>query len=368
MKKMILEFITLLIAISLLCSPAPTENSSESNPIRLSLEKADRDSAVFSGKPIRAIVDTDDSTFFSDFAWHTGMGKLIIPQGMVSRYAKRFEVDLYWVNYPSRKDIQTSSYFDTVYISIGGGLRESNKVWVKVTNLPVIIDSIMIEDKVFSGSDKTVRYQINNSGNEISVQFFARDLDGKVPDLTFSGNIGKITQSIVNPMLMTYNIPSGAFCDTIHFLVFDHQGSSEYRDVYISSFAKNLPPVIDSIVVEDTTLKGASNYRLFFSLIDTLKVQAYAHDPEENELNYSWSAGFSNMYKVDTLSDDQMSYICTTGDCKQIQTDTSILIDTLKLLVRDNYGDSLNVNIELFKGPQQKRDVKTSDSIFIKPK
>lgn len=371
MKKTILGFLALFVVLTLLCSPSPTENNTDSNLIRLSLERVGRDSAVYSGKPIHAIVETDDSTIFSDFAWHTGMGKLIIPQGMVNRYAKKFELDLYWVNYPSRKDVQTNSYFDTVFITIGGGLRESNKVRVKVTNLPVIIDSIMIGNKVFNGNEKTLRYQIKGSDTEISVQFFARDLDGKIPDMTFSGNTGKIMQSSVNPMQMTYNISSGIINDTIHFLVFDHQGSSEYRDICISRYAKNLPPVVDSIVLGDTTLKGASHYRSGFSIIDTLKVKACAHDPEGDDIIFSWSTNINNWIKNDTSAGDQISYICTTGVCKETQQDTSILIDTLKLVVKDNHNDSSVVNIELFKGDinhqQQSRDIQTNDSIFINP-
>lgn len=315
MIKMVFEIFALFIVVNLLCSPAPTEVSSDSeSSIRLSLEKVERDSAVFSGKPILAIVETDDSTVFSDFAWHTGMGKLIIPQGMVKKNAKRFEVNLYWINYPSRKDNLTNSYFDTVYITIGGGLRESNKVRVKVTNLPVIIDSIMIEDNVFNGSDKHIRYQTRDDETELSVQFFARDLDGKVPDLTFSGNKGKIMQSNVNPMQMTYNMALGVIIDTIHFLIFDHQGSSEYRDVFISSYVKNIPPVVDSIVLGDTTLKGDRHYVFSFSKMDTLKVKAHAYDPEGDELTYFWSSTGHNLIKIDDDTGEEMSYVCTTGD------------------------------------------------------
>lgn len=374
MKKTILELLALFIVVNLLCSsePAPTEVSSGSrSTIRLSLEKVERDSAVFSGKPILAIVETDDSTTFSDFAWHTGMGKFMIPQGMVNKYAKRFEVDLYWLNYPSRKDIQTSSYFDTVYITIGGGLRESNKVRVKVTNLPVIIDSIRIEDKVYNGSDNYIRHKIKDDKTETFVQFFARDLDGKNPDLTFSGNKGKIIQSSANPMLMTHNMALDDIIDTIHFLIFDHNGSSEYRDVYICRYDKNIPPVVDSIVLGDTTLTGDSNYISGFSGMDTLKVKAYAHDPEGDELLYFWNSTVLNLIEKDEATDEQISYICTTGVCKDTLKETTILIDTLKLVVKDIHNDSSVVNIELIKGEikkDQTRDVQTDDSINIRPR
>ncbi len=370
MKKSILELLTIFIFVIMHCSHAPTEVRSDSgSPIRLSLEKVERDSAVFSGKPILAIVETNDSTIFSDFAWHTGMGKLIIPQGMVHKYAKRFEIELYWVNYPSRKDIQTNSYFDTVYITIGGGLRESNKVRVKVTNLPVIIDSILIGDKVFNGSDKNIRYQIKDDKTELSIQFFARDLDGKNPDLTFSGNKGKVMQSNVNPMLMTYNMPSGEIVDTIHFLIFDHQGSSEYRDVCIGVYSYNFSPVVDSIVLGDTTLKSNGQYRCYSSFPDTLEVKVYAHDPEGDNLSYFWSSTIDNKINVDGSADDQIYYICTKGVCQEIVKDTALLIDTLKLVVKDTNNDSSVVNIELFKGSinnkNQSRDTLSNDSIIV---
>lgn len=354
MKKTTLEFLVLLVAMTLFCSHAPTENNSDPNLIRLSLEKEDRDSAVFSGKPIPAIVETEDSTIFSDFAWHTGMGKLIIPQGMVNRFAKRFEVELYWINYPSRKDIQTNSYFDTIFITIGGGLKESNKVIVKVTNLPVIIDSIMIGERVFKGNETDIRYPVKGTGTEIPVQFFARDLDGKNPDLAFSGNNGKIIQSGVNPMQMTY-VPlgimndTGIINDTIHFMVFDHQGSSEYCDIRIRCYSVSLPPVVDSIVLGDTTLKGANHYRIGFPFIDTIRIKAYAHDPEGDDLYFGWSENIGYWIKNDLLV-NQVTYICTTGICKENIDSNAIFIDTLKLVVKDYLNDSSVVNIELFKG------------------
>lgn len=368
MKKTNFQIIALLVTIAIFCSPLPTENTSGLNSIRLSLEKVERDSAVYSGKPIHTIVETADSTYFSDFAWHTGMGKLIIPEGMVNRYAKRFEVDLYWKNYPSRKDIQSNSYFDTVFITIGGRLKESNKVSVRVTNLPVIIDSILIGDSVFNGVENFLRYQIRSKNADIPLQFYARDLDGKMPDLTFSGNTGRIQLSNTNNLLMTYTLPSGYFNDTIHFLIFDHQGSSEYRDINLKRYAANLPPVVDSIVFEDTTLKGANLYQVGFPSFDTLRIKAYAHDPEGTDISCTWKAYVSNRIRNDVLLSNQISYVCTTGLCKNVHTDTTILIDTLKLVVRDNHNDSTVVKIELVKGainyPPVINAIYIEDSIF----
>lgn len=372
MKKSFFPNFTVLIFISLFCSPLPTENTLNSNSIRLSLEKVLRDSAVYSGKPILAIIESSDSTVFSDLAWHTGMGKLIIPEKMINRYSKKFEVYLYWKNYPSKKDIETNSYYDTVFVTVGGNLKESNKVRVEVTNLPVIIDSVLIGDTVFNGMDTCYKYQVKNKFTDLPVRFYARDLDGKIPDITFSGNRSPIMQSSTIPLQMTYTVPAGNFNDTIHFLVFDHLGGSEYRDVNIKRYAVNLPPVIDSIVCEDTTLKGSSLYHVGFATIDTLSIKAYVHDPEGTDVKCTWKAYARYRVEKDDLNNNNnIGYVCTTSVCREIHKDTTIILDTLKLVAKDAQNDSTEVKIVLIKGklnyPPTVKSIQVKDSVFTNP-
>lgn len=371
MKKQTFKLFVVLAFIALFCAPLPTDNEAGKHTIRLSLEKIERDSAVFSGEPIRAIVETGESTYFSTFAWHTGMGKLIIPEQMINKYAKQFEVYLYWKNYPSRKDVALNSYYDTVFITVGGNLKESNKTRVRVTNLPVTVDSVLIGDTVFNGEQKIWKYMVRDKNSEVPIRFYARDLDGKIPDITYSGNKGTILQSSANLLQMTYMVPTGNFNDTIHYLIFDHLGGNEYRDLNIKRYAANLPPVIDSIVFEDTILKGSNLYHIGFPSIDTLKLQAYVHDPEGTDVSCTWKAYASSRIKSDLVRDNKIMYVCTTGVCRQVHKDTTILIDTIKIVVKDVNNDSAVVKIEVVKGdinyPPYFEKILINDSIFAAP-
>ena len=89
--------------------------------------------------------------------------------------------------------------------------------------------------------------------------------------------------------------------------------------------------------------------------MDTLKVKAHAYDPEGDELTYFWSSTGHNLIKIDDDTGEEMSYVCTTGDCQDTLKETTVVIDTLKLVVKDIYNDSSVVNIELIKGKIIKR-------------
>lgn len=371
MKKKVFHIYGLLVLVVIFCAPLPTDNEVEKHTMRLSLEKTDRDSAVFSGEPIHAIVETGDSTLFSSLAWHTGMGRITIPIDMINKYDKQFDVYLYWRSYPAKKDLETKTYYDTVFVSIGGSLRESNKTVVKVTNLPVIVDSILVADTIMSGEDKFWKYQIYDSSKTVKILFYARDFDGKIPDITYSGNKGKIIQSTVNPLQMTYEVSSGRTNDTIHFLVFDHMGAKLYYDLNIKPYKPNSPPVIDSIEFQDTILKGANLYHVGFASFDTLKIVAYIHDPEGTDVNCKWKAYASTRIQENDLFNNEINYVCTSGVCKQVHKDTSILVDTIKLVVTDENGDSSVAKIEIVKGninyPPFIEEITINDSLFEKP-
>ena len=368
------QCITGIMLFSLLwafCAPLPTEINSQQHTIKLSLEQQGRDYAEFSGEPITAIVELSDSVLFNTITWRTGMGNYTIPENTVGSKATTFKVNLFWRTYPLRKDTSDNCFYDTIYVSTGGNLNFSNQVRVKVSNLPVVVDSATVGSTTFSGRDLVWSEQIDASVSSIPIRIYARDLDGKVVQLSYSGNKGTIMQSTSNQLQLTYETPGTEFKDSISFIIYDRSRGQEIRTLILWRLLPNVPPVIDSMHVADTSMSGMSSiYRVAFRCIDTLRFRAFAHDPNGTVTRYTWKAGVNSRLKQDSTAKNTAIYICTTRVCLDSNSTDVMVIDTIFLTVFDNRGDSTMKKIEINRGtikhpPQIKSMYINSQSISL---
>lgn len=331
-------------------NPANIDETKE-QPIQFSLEVSGRDTASFSGQPVKALIVLKDNINFSELAWNTGEGSISVPDSIIGKTAKSFEVDLIWKSYPAKMDLQDKCFYDTVFVSIGGGYQTSNKVQVKVTNLPVVLDSIRIGDTFYNEIKKVCRYRLDESSEDISLQFFARDLDEKIPDITFAGNFKGVIEQLnpQSPLELLYSVPADEFDDTITFLIYDHEGSQVYRSVILFR-DYNKPPVIDSISVQNQILKGSKSiYNVALPAFTQLDLQAFAHDFNGTVSRFSWKAIRPGSLKWDSIQTDRAQYFCQTCGQDTLR-DTAVMIDTVTLTAFDNRGDSTFCRMEILKG------------------
>ncbi len=343
-------------ACLLLCAPFPTDPlDEESTVFRLSLEEIGRKSAEFSGAPIEAIIELDRDTSFGSIYWHTGQGDPPrCADTAFNKPSKRFTAVLFWTKYPLVKDSSDNCYYDTIWASMGGGVKKSNKVRVKVTNLPVFIDSCRFDSSLFRGNDTLWLCSLSaRLKDSYQLNVYARDLDNKTVSLQIIGNKGIIIRSGVQALSMKYEPPEGDFIDTIRFIASDHKGGQAIRTLIIRHITPNTPPIIDSIQVNTTMLKTSSMvggiYRVGFPAFDTLRLRLFAHDSGGSISRVAWRAK-TNRLVVDSVNNMLALFICSGGSCTDTLRDTSVVVDTITITVSDNRGDSTVRRIELSKG------------------
>ncbi len=338
------------------CTPVSTEPDSGEEPalLQLSLEEPGRTFAEFSGAPIPAIIELDRDTSFQVLTWHTGQGYPIYSDSVISSTGRTFTVELYWTSYPLRKDTAQNAFFDTVWVSMGGSLKKSNKVRIKVTNLPVVVDSARFDSTLFAGQDTFWQCSLPATGQQpYPFTIFARDLDSKQPLIQILGNEGKFTQSGTNPLEMEYFPPEGDFSDTVDFIIFDQHRGQAFRTLLVERTSPNVPPRIDSVQVKSTMLNAAAMvggvYRVAFTSFDTLKLRAFAHDTLGTIKKYLWSAE-NNSIVADSTAAYRATYVCSDENCSDTLRDSSVVVDLITITVIDDRGDSAVRKIELSRG------------------
>ena len=142
--------LTAVFSMALTCNP-PSAPPLSPYAVTLSLETEGRTTATFSGALIKAIVETPDTVNFDDINWHCGLGTAHRPADIAP--GQRLVLDsvmLEWTKIPLTKDTAKgehhNQYYDSVYVTTGGGLHTSNVVRVYVTNLQPVFDSIKVGD------------------------------------------------------------------------------------------------------------------------------------------------------------------------------------------------------------------------------
>jgi hypothetical protein len=340
--------------------PLETENSYS---IRLYLESPGNVKAEFSGEPIRAIIETSDSMMFSSLNWRTGNGLYKTDDTTLTKKSRKFNAYLSWNAYPRYKDSIDKAFYDTVYVGIGGNIKKSNIVIIKVSNLPVLIDSLKVSTRTFKQTENPWRFNVHDSISKLHIKVFSRDLDGKTPDMTISGNEFTIERYPADPFHVSYWCPIGPFVDTLIFTLFDHAQGQAVRSLFLDRIYQNVPPVIDSFTINSKIYKNSDRkvYAIFENS-DTIKINIFCHDIYDSISLLKWNLK-NNKLIVDSLNKKSVTFVCTTSTCNIIPTKKVIYLDTLKVSVLDTRNDSANVAIYIGKGIVNKPPVIKSISI-----
>jgi hypothetical protein len=355
------------------CMTLPTQTESQSYQIKLSLEISGRYSAEFSGEPIKAIIETKDSVLFNSIAWHTGKGTFSVPDSIIGKKGRQFIAYLSWKTYPLKRDSISKQYSDSIFVSIGGGLKQSNTVVVKVTNLPVVFDSLKMKDTVFTGTDMVWKYNTVDSQKTISFTLYTRDLDGGNATVTASDRLNALSPGKTSQF--TFTVPSGDYVDTSNFIISDGKGGQVICMLVLSHLTPNTPPEFDSLVINKQSITGTDKIlKIAFTSFDTLHMRFYAHDKNEDSIKVLWSAGMASRLKRDSTNTQNATYICST--CQDTVNNTTFVVDTLTIKFFDAKKDTLTKKLVIYKGKLNLKPeivslkvgdtiLKGNDSIFV---
>lgn len=193
----------------------------------------------------------------------------------------------------------TTITIDTVTVSLTnsvGDLTQKTIYLVKIpANLSPVIDSMLIDTVILKGQYNQVtghRYTVL-SGETINLRNYAHDPDGGGVVLTYTwkeaSGIGMISDTIGNAI--TYTAPDSSCKDSLYAIVADDKGFTTSRKIVLTVF-KNNPPVIDTIILDDTTIVPGLTDTLFFysdSLADTFTIRINAFDLDTSTMNDSVS-------------------------------------------------------------------------------
>lgn len=356
MKVTIQKIIISFVVVFLFCSPMPVENE-HTYSIRLNLEYAGNVAAEFTGEPILAIIETNDSVSFSSLTWKTGSGLYSADDTTYLKNRRKFHAYLSWKNYPRYKDTVDNFYYDTIYIGIGGNIKRSNPVIVKVSNLPVVIDSLKASTRTFKPSEMVWKFSVHDSIRKLNIRVYARDLDNKTPDMVISGSNYLLEKYPGEPFRVGYVSPSGQFKDTLIFTLYDRAQGQAVKELYLERVYPNTPPVIDSVRINTEMFKfSGGKTSAVFEEIDTLRLKLYYHDNYDTVSTVKWSLK-KNLLIPDTGNNASISLICTTSNCKVVANRNIFNIDTLRVVLHDSKGDSAVGYIFIGKRIQNKPPV-----------
>lgn len=351
----------------LLCAPMSPEDT-DSYMIHLYLENSGNTRADFTGEPILTYIETNDSVRFTELTWRTGSGIYMAADTTMMKKGRKFTTYLSWEKYPRTKDTSDNAYYDTVYVGIGGNIKKSNNVIVKVSNLPVVIDSLKVSTKTFKPAENIWGFNVHDSIHKLHLKMYVRDLDGKTPEMIISGNNYSLEKYAGEPFHVSYPCPSGPFKDTIIFNLFDHAQGQAVRALFVERSYPNIPPVIDSININSKSYKFTSGYvTVVFETLDTLKLRLFCHDSYDTIKSVKWGLKH-NKLKVDSVSNLSAAVICTTAVSKSAATRKITYVDTVRVVLIDARMDSTIGYVVIGKGIANKppviKNVKV-DSVII---
>jgi hypothetical protein len=340
----------------------------DSYMIHLYLENTGNTRAEFTGEPILTYVETNDTISFTELTWRTGSGTYLAADTMMMKRGRKFSAYLSWERYPRSKDTLENAYFDTVYTGIGGNIKKSNMVIVKVSNLPVVIDSLKVSTRTFKPNEKIWNFNVHDSILKLHLKMYARDLDGKTPEMTISGSNFPLEKYAGEPFHVSFPCPAGPFKDTILFNISDHAQGQEIRALFIERFYQNVPPVIDSIDINSKSFKFINGYvTAVFEKLDTLRFSIFCHDTYDSVKTVKWKVKY-NKLQIDTVNNRNAAVICTTTVSKTAATRKITIIDTVRIALTDLRMDSTIGYVIIAKGISNKIPVIKSiklDSIIV---
>jgi hypothetical protein len=365
----------LCIALSLIfhCTPGPTGADKTNYSIALTLDNTTNTTATFSGQPITMFCTFRDSVTFKDIGWHLGSGNITSPPGDLSRI-KTLQVPIRWDKMPLTKD-SLGRYYDSIYLSIGGENDRSNYACVFVTNIPPVIDSVIISRRTYSRVD-SIHYitQPFDTFSTIFIRIVAHDVNKNALASLWSGSGSSRIVIIANSINAYYRLPSVGVIDTLALSLYDGQGGNDDKTMVIASVSnKNKPPVIDSILVADSVFSNASASPLTYTAIvfDSLHFGVWARDSNiADSLQIRWTNKNTKQAVVRQKGQD-ITWVCSSSTCNDtLRSGSDKVMDTVIVVVRDNAGASVAKTIIITKTvlssdhPPVIDSVQCNDSLF----
>ncbi|MBN1982306.1 MAG: hypothetical protein JW795_12300 [Chitinivibrionales bacterium] len=362
-------------ALGMMCTTKmPSKPSGTPQTISISLINKDTTRIVYHGQDVNAIIEFSDSVrcdFNTVISLHRLAAKYLIPNEMMFHLKiKSLTLPLFWTDKAGLpKDSVHKLPHDSLWVQVG--LNKSNIVHVFIANLPPIIDSIVVGDSIFQfiyGSSKTqsFNYYIRESTNgQIPLRLRARDSD--TPRLSYSwANSGDdralIWNPVTNPQFASYKIAGESFSDVITGMVYDLDVSAQ---VNITVIKNKFPVEIDSVGMRDTLFRnrsiGVFDYRTV--VFDSCRMRIFHH---RQLLWARWSC-HNGIISSDTLNDKTgciANYRCTVSTAMDtLFENTTVILDTLRFVLKNVFGDSLVRYIRIIKHPSN--IAPRFDSIFI---
>jgi hypothetical protein len=336
-----------------MCAPQPTQVGVGNYPIQLTLEDGTKTQATFSGEPIIAYITLPDSTAFDSIGWHLGAGHYRHPDISPSMKIKKVQVELFWTTTPSCKDTVRKLFYDSVYVSLGGETKRSNRVTVYVTNVPPVVDSVKIGTTV-DKIDDTIRFAISaaDTTTHLSLRIGAHDINRDT--LLYDWYSTRLNASLAPLPQILYDLPRFQFFDTITATVYDGKGGSAEKVVLLSKIVQNRPPSIDSLMINTVMYSGTdtSIYKYFASILDTVTFRVYASDLDMGDtVSISWTHTNTKRDIIHPIGTG--TAMLWNGDLSVktvLPRDSIRIVDTVVVVARDTRGDSARHVIQIIQG------------------
>lgn len=342
---------SLFLLLSCGMPASPSNPDQTAFPIVLSLEDGTKTQAQFSGNPITAFIKLSDSVVFDDIAWHLGAGYYRHPDIAPMKKVMNFQVQLFWSNMPLLRDTAKKMYYDSIYVSLAGESKRSNKVTVYVTNVPPIIDSVKIGPSSFKLTD-TIRYSLGISDSVLNYTFrvYAHDANRDTFHVSWFSTRG---MELPSTPIVQYQLPKGQFIDTLIATAYDGKGGSGQTVIFFTKLPPNRPPVIDSIKAGAFTFAGDSLwYSYYGTTFDTINFKIYALDPDLGDsITISWANRNIANAKVRTTG-TAMVWTCDTFFRDTLPRFKNKTVDTVTVSVRDSRGEIVSKSIQIVQGRQ----------------
>ena len=341
----------LAAALALLCTfihQPPTHG--DQFPIMLSLEEEGRTTAIYRGDPITVLVATDTALRFDELAWT--MGNAVFDNEPYAGDAQKYmamDVGLAWY-LPGACVDSSGGHFDTVMVTVGGGLIRSNVVTIYVENIPPVLASITIDRIAYPASVLPIYHEVDTA-RICALTVKATDLDDHT---SFSADWAVFryhTRLLSTTGLTTYfNAPDGGFLDTLYAHVFDGNGGHARQKVVLFNFHSNNKPVFDSIVVDRSVYRGMLTQVFSYrdTVLSTLQMGAFAHDPDGGNVTYTWALRRPGGTLVGLESTAQ--YAVPDSLLNRNVVDTLYRVDTVDITARDVFNAATVRSVEILLG------------------
>ncbi|MBD3390421.1 MAG: hypothetical protein GF418_00260 [Chitinivibrionales bacterium] len=225
----------------------------------------------------------------------------------------------------------TTEVLDSIHIDMTNASLDTSRLSIVVVKKPAnnrpVIDSMTVDSVKY---DSLARAR---GGALITLTAYGRDPDAQALSYAWQTKVTDRLQAQSGNEAQ-YKCLTDPYEDTIIVTVSDPLDFSA-RDTILLSV--NLPPVIDSIRINDSLLVSpAATIAVDATRNDTVTVVTFARDPEEQGVSVSWAASYIPN-KLSTVNDSTVRYF-TIDDTYR---------DTLTAVVRDAEGFTAGQTIYL---------------------